>query len=115
MADHKILLHKPHSLQFSNSSLHLMNSHLTEKIQFVQIDDKRSTLTRVHYGVLQGSILGPILFKLYVHDLSESSTGECLHFADDTTLCRHCKDKDITENAKLLVANINSQNHGQRN
>ena len=29
--DHKILLHKPHSLQFSHSSLHLMNSHLTEK------------------------------------------------------------------------------------
>ena len=86
-----------------------MNSYLTERKQFVQIDDKRSPLVRVYYGVPQGSILGPILFNLYVHDLSESSTGECLQFADDTTLYRHCKIKGITENAKLLEANINSQ------
>ena len=106
--DHKTLLHKLHSLQFSHSSLHLMNSYLTERKQSVQIDDKRSPLARVYYGVPQGSILGPILFNLYVHDLSESSTGACLQFADDTTLYRHCKPKDITVNAKILEANINS-------
>ena len=104
--DHKTLLHKLHSLQFSHSSLHLMNSYLTERKQFAQIDDKRSPLARVYYGVPQGSILEPILFNLYVHDLSESSTGECLRFADDTTLYRHCKPKDTTVNAKLLEANI---------
>ena len=48
------------------------------------------------------------MFNLYAHDLSESSTGECLQFADDTTLYRHCKPKDITVNAKILEANINS-------
>ena len=106
--DHKTFFHKLHTLQFSHSSLHLMNSYLTERKQFVQIDDKRSPLARVYYGVPQGSILGPILFNLYVHDLSESSIGECLQFSDDTTLYRHCKAKDITENAKLLEANINS-------
>ena len=107
--DHKTLLHKLHSLQFSHSSLHLMNSYLTERRkQFVQIDDKRSPLARVYYGVPQGSILGPTLFNFYVHDLSESSAGECLQFADETTLYRHCKAKDITENAKLLQTTINS-------
>ena len=106
--DHKTLLHKLHSLQFSHSSLHLMNSYLTERKQFVKIDDKRSTLTRVFYGVPQGSILGPILFTLYVYDLSESSSGKCLQLADDTTLYRHYKVKDITGNAKLLVSNTNS-------
>ena len=85
-----------------------MNSYWTERKQFVQIDDKRSTLTRVYYRVPQGSILGPILFKFYIHDLSESSSGKCLQFADDTTLYRHYKVKDITENAKLLVSNTNS-------
>ena len=64
--DHKTLLHKLHSLQFSHSSLHLMNSYLSERKQFVQIDDKRLPLARVYYGVTQGSILGPILFNLYV-------------------------------------------------
>ena len=85
-----------------------MNSYLTERKQFVHIDNKRSHLARVYYGVPQGSILGPILFNLYVHDLSESSTGEYLQFADNTTLYHHCKAKDITENAKLSEANINS-------
>ena len=65
-------------------------------------------LVRVYYGAPQGSILPPILFNLYVHDLSESSDRECLQFADDTTLYRHCKVKGVTENAKLLEANINS-------
>ena len=48
------------------------------------------------------------MFNLYVHDLSESSTGECLQFADDTTLYCYCKVKDITENVKLLEENIDS-------
>ena len=75
----KTLLHKRHSLQFSHSSLHLMNSYLTERKQFVQFDDKRSPLARVYFGVPQGA-----------------------------TVYRYCKVKDITENAKLLEASINS-------
>ena len=106
--DHETLLHKLHSLQFSHSSQHLINSYLTERKQFVQTDDKRLPLAIVYYGVPQGSILGPISFNLYVRDLSESSTGECLQFADDTTLHPHYKVKYITQNAKLLEANINS-------
>ena len=108
--DHKTLLQKLHSLQFSYSSLHLISSYLTERKKFAQIDDKRSPLARVYYGVPQGSIfLGPILLNLYVHDLSKNSTGECLQSADDTTLYHYCKFKDIIiENAKLLGANINS-------
>ena len=49
--DHKTLLHKLHSLQFSHSYLRLMISYLTERKQFVQIDDKISPLARVYYGV----------------------------------------------------------------
>ena len=87
----------------------MISSNLTERKQFTQIDDKRSPLARVYYRVPQGSILGPILLNLCVHDLSENSFGECLRFADDTTLYHYCKvNYIITENAKLLEANINS-------
>ena len=54
------------------------------------------------------SIFDPILFNLYVHDLSESSTGECLQFSGGTTLYRHCKVKHMTEIARLLEANLNT-------
>ena len=73
-----------------------MNSYLIKRKQFVQTDYKRSSLARVYYGVPQGSILGPILFNFYVHELPESLTCECLQSADKTTLYRHCKVKDIT-------------------
>ena len=73
-----------------------MNSYSIKRKQFVQTDDKRSPLARIYNGVPQGSILGPILFNLDVHDLSESLTGECLQFAHNTTLHHHCKVKDIT-------------------
>ena len=45
--DHKTLLHKLHSLQFSHSSIHLMNSYLTERKQFAKTDNKISPLPRV--------------------------------------------------------------------
>ena len=79
-----------------------MNSYLTERKQFVQTDDKRSPLVRVCYGVPQGSILGPTLFNLYVHDLSESSTGECLQFADDTNHIATAKLKVVSATFLLV-------------
>ena len=48
-------------------------------------------------GVLQGSILGPMLFNLYVTDMSTFTSSTCLHFADDTTLYKRCKVKDIPD------------------
>ena len=100
--DHKALLHNFHSLQFSHSSLHMMDSYLTERKQFVQIDDKRSPLARVYQWCTSRQYFKTLLFNFYVHDLSKSLTGECLQFADDTTLYCQCKAEDITENAELL-------------
>ena len=65
--DHNTLLHQLHSLQFSHSSLRLMITYLTEREQLDPIDDKKLPLARSYYGVPQHSVLGPILFNLYVH------------------------------------------------
>ena len=50
------------------------------------LNGQNSSWTNVHGGVPQGSILGPLLFLIYVNDLSDNLTSDAKHFADDTSL-----------------------------
>ena len=97
-----ILLKKLNWLGFSSSFMHLINTYLTDRYQFVQIEDKLSALAQVMCGVPQGSILGPILFNLYVTDMSTFKSSTCLQFADDTTLYKRCKVKDIPDCVNII-------------
>ena len=94
---YKHLIEKLSLLKFSISSIHLIYNYLTNRKQFVQVDDVKSTSNQVNYGVPQGSILGPILFNLYVHDMSRQLKSTCIQFADDTSIYRSCKVKDINQ------------------
>ena len=53
--------------------------------QFAQIDDTCSEVKNVNFGVAQGSILGPMLFNIYVADLQENVKLKWFQYADDTT------------------------------
>ena len=70
--------------------------------QYIQIDDHLPEHIEITFGVPQGSILGPLLFNLYVNDLSDAlpSTVKCHQYADDTTFYRHCKPSEL-QNCKL--------------
>ena len=89
--DFEILLNKLHKLNFSKSALMTLASYLSNRNQFVQVNDAVSEMLTVTHGVPQGSILGPVLFNIYVHDLSTNTEAECIQYTDDTSLYRHCK------------------------
>ena len=69
---------------------------LTDRKQRVVVDGEVSSWKTVLSGVPQGSVLGPILFLVYINDLEERVTGSILKFADDTKLFR--KTKEIGDN-----------------
>ena len=106
--DFKTLLCKLRKLGFSYSASMLMLSYLSDRKQFVQIDDKQSDRETVIFGVPQGSVLGPILFNLYTTDLQDNiDGGDTDQYADDTTNCDYCKPAQLPAAIKDLSSRFN--------
>ena len=66
--------------------LSLLTSYLSTRKQYVYNNDASSKLNSIEYGVPQGSVLGPILFILYINDIVKKNECKYILFADDTTL-----------------------------
>ena len=85
--DHHILLHKLEVYGIRGNALNLIYSYLTGRLQFTSLKSTESDLREIKCGVPQGSILGPLLFIIYVNDMHlASSKFASLYFADNTTL-----------------------------
>jgi Reverse transcriptase (RNA-dependent DNA polymerase) len=81
---HKILLKKLENLGITGVSLRWFSSYLEGRTQCVEIDGKISEVLNLAISILQGSILGPILFLCYINDLPNCTELLALMFADDT-------------------------------
>ena len=85
--NHDILIKKLEYYGISGTTLNLFQSYLTNREQVVEVNGNLSEKGVIKHGVPQGSILGPLLFLLYINDISNSSDIlKFFLFADDTTV-----------------------------
>ena len=85
--DHHILLKKLEHYGVRGISNKCFDSYLCNRKQFVSIKAYNSNLADIKYGVPQGSILGPLLFPIYINNLKVAMTYfEVHHFADNTNI-----------------------------
>jgi hypothetical protein len=88
--NHTILLEKLALYGLQKNALALIASYLSDRTQVVIIDGVKSEPMKITCGVPQGSILGPLLFILYINDLPNCLThAKPFIFADDTNLFLH--------------------------
>ena len=105
--DHKILLDKMYYFGFSEKVVLWFKSYLSEREFKVNLNGTFSEPGLVTCGVPQGSILGPLLFLLYMNDIPQSVKCELLLYADDTCLIsQHKKIEVIEENLNNDFSNI---------
>ena len=100
--DHETLIRKLVSLNFSNSSIKIVLSYLTNRKQYVQVNDKQSTQLPIYFGVPQGSILGPVLFNIYVAKLSTCIDSNSTQHADDTNIYKSSSKANAISNTRTL-------------
>ena len=90
--DHNLLLRKLALYGMSDCVMDLFSSYLSNRQQCVSVDAHAFSLSTLMYGIPQGSVLGPILFSLYINDLPLCMKALCELFADDTSLHDHHTD-----------------------
>ena len=100
---HSILLDKLRTYGVRGVALQLFQSYLSNRSQYVKVNGVKSSLQHILFGVPQGSILGPLLFLVFINDLPDATSLYVKLFADDTFLCAQ------NANFTLLQAEVNSE------
>lgn len=105
---HEILARKLYRYGIRGNALALLTSYLEDRFQRVAVNYSISSARKIKYGVPQGSILGPLLFNLYINDIvSLSSDATFIIYADDTSLFfSGTKGDTLVANANVVLRKI---------
>ena len=118
---HRLLLCKLHAYGVSRDACSLLHSYLSSRFQRVKISASRSDWAQMTKGVPQGSILGPMLFNIFINDLIYAVNDVCplYNYADDNTLAFFHSDMEILrtklEEGSNIALDWFDENHMQTN
>ena len=108
MVNHEILLKKLTAYGLTDSTTNFFKSYLANRTQKVYTNGNTSNAGTVKHGVPQGSILGPLLFCLFINDMPLSISNpeaKCELFADDSTV--HVRKSNVCDINRILQQSIN--------
>ena len=103
---HKSILAKLEQINIRGKLFNLFQSYLCNRQQVAVVDGKISAKKEVQARIPQGNRLGPLLFIIYINDITENFESDILIFADDTSLLATGKNTKIT--AAILNCDLNS-------
>ena len=105
---HETLLKKLHNYGIRGNAFNLIRTYLTNRKQYTIINGKKSAVQSVKFGVPQGSILGPLLFIIYINDLRLSTTFKVNLFADDGYLSlSNSSEKELEQEVNFQLNKVN--------
>lgn len=105
--NHNLILTKLNILGIRGTLLEWIKSYLEQRKLLVRVDSIISDTYPVSLGVPQGSVLGPLLFLLFINDLPKHITGKVIMFADDTTVTVAGKSlEELQENARRVFVQM---------
>ena len=102
--NHDILLKKISVPRFSDRSINWFQLYLSNRSFRLNGQGKYSCIAKIEYGVPQGSILGPLLFLLYVNDMKQAVDCDLFLYPDDSCFVYH--HKDVKEIERYLHKNF---------
>ena len=103
--DHTLLLKKLEVYGLSTETLQWFTSYLRNRRQLVKLGDKQSNVAKVPHGIPQGTILGPLLFVVFVNELPFHVTSSTIDLYADYTTLTSCANYSSTDR---LEQNLNS-------
>ncbi len=101
---HKRLMSKLTAYNCHSKVNNWIEYYLADRKQYVEINGMKSGWEKVSSGIPQGSVLGPLLFLLYINDLPDNVSSNIYMYADDTKIYREIKSDDDSE---LLQQDLN--------
>ena len=106
---HSLLILTLHAYRITTSTLHLLADYVSQRYQSMKVSSTTSKWKLLNKGIPQGSILGPVMFNLFINDIfSTVQNGSLYNYADDNSILVSGTNKEdiiaqIKENANIII------------